>query len=895
MRDLERMSWATGMAAVDETGRVFGSSMLSRRAQGRLAIVLWVSVIWAAILAFLVAMLVGGVGGGSGAVPVARSPEAIDVPLGLQAVAQRVLGGSEHEFWVGHRGGVLVAAGGGISSVFGSSGVRMRAAGRSVDLRLIGVGRGGRLASMAGTLPVEARNVVRYRRGGLVEWYRNGPLGLEQGFTVLQRLAARERGPLIVALQLGGTLKARLSRAGVAFVSRNGAVRLRYGGLSATEATGRRLPASLELSRGRLLLRVWDRGARYPVRVDPFFQQGEPLSGSGERGPGSFGSSVALSADGSTALIGGYSDGASAGAAWVFTRSGSTWKQQGEKLTGSGEVGESDFGSSVALSSDGNTAIIGGPRDNEGAGAAWVFTRSGSTWTQQGEKLTGSGEVGKGDFGDCVALSSDGSTALIGGLSDANDLGAVWVFTHSGSMWTQQDGKLTGSGEVGEGTFGSSVALSSDGSTALVGGYSDNERAGAAWVFTRSGSAWTQQGQKLTGRGEIGAGYFGISAALSSDGNTALIGGDSDNLVFTGGSGYATGAAWVFTRSGSIWTQQGEKLTGDGESGGAYFGSSVALSADGTSALIGGEDDHNGIGSAWVFTRAGTIWAQQGNKLTASGENGPASFGGEVALSANASTALIGGRYDNAGVGAAWVFAVPTIPGAPPNVDATAGNGQATVSFTAAEANGSPITSYTVTASPGGAQASGSGSPITVTGLTNGVQYIFTVTATNGVGTGSPSGPSNAVTPTAPQISGGVGPVSRVLSLVRVLGGFKVSLSAVKVSHHAGELRVIEIVILGTAKGERVSVRCHGCRGLSELNLAAVRGSRTVLKPHSLVMRKTSTLVVYLTDGGMIGRSKTYGHFKVTRSRGASPQLSWAFHEQDCLAPGGLERTACPT
>ena len=98
-----------------------------------------------------------------------------------------------------------------------------------------------------------------------------------------------------------------------------------------------------------------------------------------------------------------------------------------------------------------NTALIGGPDDNSLVGAAWVFTRSGATWTQQGPKLTGSDETGAGEFGTSVALSADGNTALIGGPSDNDRLGAAWVFTRSGSTWTQQGAKLTGSGETGGG------------------------------------------------------------------------------------------------------------------------------------------------------------------------------------------------------------------------------------------------------------------------------------------------------------------------------------------------------------------------------------------------------------------------------------------------------------
>ena len=295
--------------------------------------------------------------------------------------------------------------------------------------------------------------------------------------------------------------------------------------------------------------------------------------------PGWFGWSVALSRDGNTALIGGPTDDET-GAAWVYTRSGSTWTQQGSKLTGSGRSGSGLFGWSVALSGDGNTALIGDPVDDDRAGAAWVFTRSGSTWTQQGSKLTGSGGSGSADFGSSVALSGDGSTALIGGPGDNGRVGAAWVYTRSGSTWTQQGSKLTGSGEIGNGEFGWSVALSGDGSTGLIGGRSDNGGVGAAWVFTRSGSTWTQQGSKLTGSGEIGNGLFGASVALSSDGGTALIGAPRDNATI--------GAAWVFTRSGSTWTQQGSKLTGAGGSGTGAAGWGVALSADGGTALVGG-------------------------------------------------------------------------------------------------------------------------------------------------------------------------------------------------------------------------------------------------------------------------------------------------------------------
>jgi hypothetical protein len=368
------------------------------------------------------------------------------------------------------------------------------------------------------------------------------------------------------------------------------------------------------------------------------------VAGASEIGAGNFGWSVAVSADGNTALIGGEYDNGGVGAAWVYTRSGSTWTQEGSKLTGAGETGNGYFGQSVALSADGNTALIGGQYDNGSVGAAWVFTRSGSTWTAQGAKLTGSGW-----FGYSVALSADGNTALIGGNKDNGGIGAAWVFTRSGSTWTQEGAKLTGAGATGTtGNFGTSVALSADGNTALIGGLGDNALVGAAWVFTRSSSIWTAQGSKLTGAGETGPGQFGVSVALSADGNTGLIGGKGDNSD--------VGAAWMFTRSGSTWTQQGSKLTGAGETFAGVFGYSVALSADGNTALIGGYIDGSWVGAAWVFTRSGGSWTQRGSKLTGAGGVVSSTFGWDVALSADGNTAVIGGRGDNVGIGAVWPF-----------------------------------------------------------------------------------------------------------------------------------------------------------------------------------------------------------------------------------------------
>ena len=347
-------------------------------------------------------------------------------------------------------------------------------------------------------------------------------------------------------------------------------------------------------------------------------QQGSKLIGNASS---VFGYSISLSADGYTALVGAPADGGQ-GAAYVLTRVGSPWIQQARLTPNDEQVPGPlvQFGLSVSLSGDGNTALVGGPNDGPQSGAAWVFARSGSTWTQQGPKLQPAqgGEDGAAHFGLSAALSGDGSTVhWSSGPYDgfATVLGSVWIFARTGTVWAEQDA-IFPSDAVGPTEFGASVALSSNGNTALVGGPFDgasNTMSGAAWVFTRSGSTWTQQGSALSGSDES-ASLLGSSVALSADGRTALIGGPQDD-----GN---VGAAWVFSSSGSTWSQQGPKLTGSGEAGTGAFGYSVALSADGDTALIEGDnDDGAAFGAAWLFARAAGSWAQQDGKITTSDEH----------------------------------------------------------------------------------------------------------------------------------------------------------------------------------------------------------------------------------------------------------------------------------
>jgi hypothetical protein len=379
---------------------------------------------------------------------------------------------------------------------------------------------------------------------------------------------------------------------------------------------------------------------------------------------------VATSDDGGTALVGSFRAGVS-----VFRRSADNWVQDGPALIGGDNPEQLNFGCSVALSADGRTAIAGDPGPHGTPGSAWVFTLSGDAWTRtkleptpiEDTAVERSGAChSDGKFGSDVALSADGNTVLVGepqdgaagaALGHGAHAGSAWVFTRSGGGWTQQGAKLTANDEVGDGNFGTSLALSADGDVALIGAPSDIRRypyegghhLGAAWIFTRSGSAWHQQDTKLAPRDEHGEAGFGASVSLSADGTTALIGGPADDVV---------GSAWVYQRVGADWLQSGPKLDSGEQDYSGQFGESVALSSDGETAVIAGirfggyQPDSPGLGPGVVrtFARAGNTWIRQTPTL-----RGPSLFGSSVALSGDGTAVLIGDPDGGSGNGAVFV------------------------------------------------------------------------------------------------------------------------------------------------------------------------------------------------------------------------------------------------
>lgn len=323
-----------------------------------------------------------------------------------------------------------------------------------------------------------------------------------------------------------------------------------------------------------------------------FRQQGPSLQGEVAIGNGQQGTSVELSGDGNTLVVGAPFDSGNVGSTWVFERTNGTWNQTA-KLVGTGNTGNQLQGSSVAVSFDGNTIAVGSPTDGTTPSGVFVFVRSGSSWIQQGNEITAAFPIGNAKQGASVALSSDGNRLAFGGPADNSNAGAVWVFNRTGSTWTEQV-KITGIGSSGS-NMGSSISFSLDGTIIATGGPNDSGGAGATWIFTNFSSGWLQPVPKLVGSGAQGNANQGLSVHLSGDGTTLLIGGPGDNL--------SRGAVWYFENVSNTWTER-QKIPGPVGVTLEQFGSGVGSNTDGSSIVIGAPYGSPPFGYGFVFTKS---------------------------------------------------------------------------------------------------------------------------------------------------------------------------------------------------------------------------------------------------------------------------------------------------
>ncbi len=373
-----------------------------------------------------------------------------------------------------------------------------------------------------------------------------------------------------------------------------------------------------------------------------------------------FGYSLAI--DGGTAVIGAPFDddgGGNQGSAYVFVRNDSTWTQQ-TKLTAADADGGDVFGEAVSISGD--TVVVGDRNDEDGgssAGSAYVFVRNGSTWTQQ-TKLTASDASAGDQFGNAVAISGD--TTLVGARDtddDGTQSGSVYVFTRSGTAWTQAQ-ILHAPGAAAGDQFGESVAIDDD--TAVVGLPNDDDGgsdSGSAFVFFHTGTSWAAQ-FKLRADDAAAGDDFGWSVAVSGD--TAVVGApDTDD------QGSNAGSAYVFTRSGTTWTEQTELTASNGEAG-DQLGHAVAISGDDVALGAHLDDDGGeNAGAAYVFHRTGVTWSQH-EKLTASDAAANDQHGYSVGISDTTKIvgAIVNDDGGVENTGAAYVYAPETCRGLVP-------------------------------------------------------------------------------------------------------------------------------------------------------------------------------------------------------------------------------------
>ena len=703
-------------------------------------------------------------------------------------------------------------------------------------LELVSYGVGTEQRSMAERKPkigVRGRRIGYEWDGNLEEWYQNRAQGLEHGYTIEKRPGAQgEAAPLELRMSVrGGWQQVEVidEGRGVTFGRQPGEALVRYHGLMVIDAEGREVAARLEAAvRGELRLIVEEQSASYPLTIDPTISQQAYLKASNTDNFDRFGTSVAIS--GNTVVVGAEGEDSSAtgvppsqvwqdddtlesaGAAYVFVRSGGSWIQEAY-LKASNTGGGDRFGFSVAIS--GETVVVGakgeassakgvdppgGGADDTApsAGAAYVFVRSSGSWTPQAYLKASNAEQGD-FFGNSVSIS--GETIVVGAPgedssakgvnqdqlnNDVEESGAAYVFVRSGGSWSQK-AYLKASNTDWFDEFGQSVAIS--GETIVVGAYGQDSGAGAAYVFVRSGGLWTPQ-DYLKARNTDAKDSFGGSVAIS--GETIVVGasgedsrakgvnptspvGESDNL------GFNTGAAYVFVRASSgLWSQEAYLKASNTDSS-DEFGGSVAISGD--TVVVGatgessrakgvnptspvGETDNLGFnaGAAYVFVRTNGSWGQQAY-LKASNTDSSDEFGGFVAISGE--TVVVGatresssamgvnptspavGQDDNnaSGSGAAYLFLLPSIAiNAGDGQSATVGSSVVTApSVIVRDGLSNPVSGVSVTF----AVASGGGSIMGGSATTN-ASGIATV----GSWTLGPAPGSNTLTATSTGLTG---------------------------------------------------------------------------------------------------------------------------------------------
>ncbi|NPV00869.1 MAG: hypothetical protein HPY53_05780 [Brevinematales bacterium] len=301
-------------------------------------------------------------------------------------------------------------------------------------------------------------------------------------------------------------------------------------------------------------------------------------------------------------------------------------------------MSQDEFGKAVALSSNGTTLVVGAPSDDDmgwTSGSVYIFRKVWSGWTTK--KLVASDGASSDMYGSSVAVSADGNILLVGAYGKSSSRGAVYLYMWNGTDWVET--KLTAPGAaVGE-RFGFSVAISGDGNKLLAGAWGNNDGGtlvGAAYLFKWSGVAWNTN--KITPYWGTIFGEFGLSVSMAADGNTFAVGAAMDTDL-----GTDAGAAYIYQWNGSDWDET--KFVAYDGAAGDDFGWSVSLSADGLKLAAGAYGDESQKGAVYIFKWNGVSW--QTNKISASDGAAGDKFGLSVSISGDGAAFIAGAPLDN--------------------------------------------------------------------------------------------------------------------------------------------------------------------------------------------------------------------------------------------------------
>jgi hypothetical protein len=652
--------------------------------------------------------------------PAARGP--VSASLGRADAAYRV------------RAGRATNPAQSLSLRFSDAGVTLGIRGQTVGIGLSAFGRGDATRSVDPARPRVRANRVTYARGPIREWYVNGPLGLEQGFDVARPPACSGSRPITLLMSPSGSLAAHADPGGVVFGSGAGA--LRYGGLVATDAEGHTLRAWTEVAGGSVLIRVDDRGARYPLRIDPFIQQAKLHAADGAAGD-QFGYSVAVSAD--TLVVGAPQQRLRnlPGAAYVFTKPASGWADATEtaKLTASDGAAGDTFGRSVAVFE--GTVAVGAAGHNVGAntgqGAVYVFAKPPSGWRDatQTAQLTASDGASASGLG--VSVATDGLTIVAGAPFDR----AVYVFERRPGGWVDasQTAELTTSAH---GDLGTSVALANN-TVFAADQAAAPERVD---VFVMPVKGWKDLARPAAEL--VATNAAPIRNAIAASADTVAVGGFDDNSF---------GVAYVFERPAAGWTgtvAPSAELRASDAFLNDHFGDTVALNGEIIVVGAPGPSTPTVAGKAYVFERPASGWADatESASLTVPGLAIGDHLGRAVAASGD--TALIGASEERdapatSGQGAAYAFLIsPSVTITSPADGATFTQGAIGNAAYAC----STVTTALITSCTGPVA---NGAAVDTSGL--GV-HAFTVTAVDDLGaTATKTSSYTVVAPAAPVLS----------------------------------------------------------------------------------------------------------------------------------------------